>query len=87
MNPKTVDYHRFIFRTTRQESGETFQSFYDRLCIASQKCGFADWESQMKDQIIEKSSVTEIRDSVFNNFMTLQQLVFSGNYISCINFH
>lgn len=75
---KPLDYERYIFRLIKQENGEIFDSFVRRLHMQAKKCYYADFESQMKDQIIEKCGRNDLRKEALSNQMTLKQLTFTG---------
>lgn len=73
-----MDYERYIFRLIQQESEEPFDSFVSRLSCQAQNCNFADFSSQMKDQIIDKSLNANLREKAFAANMTLDQIIYTG---------
>lgn len=75
---KTLDYERYLFRITRQDPNENLQSFVQRLESQLLKCHFADPEAQLKDQIIEKCIMNDLRRDAFGQVMTLEQLILRG---------
>ena len=52
-------YERFVFRKKKQDEGESFDSFFSKLCVLIKSCNFcaACSDSLMRDQI-----VTGVRD-------------------------
>lgn len=75
---KTLDYERYLFRITKQDTNENFQSFVQRLESQLLKCNFADPEAQLKDQIVEKCIMNDLRCDAFRQLMTLDQLILRG---------
>lgn len=75
------DYERYVFRLIKQEPGESFNSFLERIENQIHKCGFFDVVTHFKSQIIEKCSMNELRRKAFQNEMTLDHLIFTGRIL------
>lgn len=75
---KTLDYERYIFRLMTQEENETIEDYITRLRNQIRKCRFPDVEGQLKDQIIEKCSIKELRQRAFEYEMNLNELINIG---------
>ena len=75
---KNLDNERYLFRLIRQGGAEQVSSFVERLQNQLMKCDFVDPDSQMKDQIIEKGTSSELRQMAFENHMSLSQLILTG---------
>lgn len=69
------DYERYIFHLIKQGAGEKFDSFVHRLRHQVKCCGFADYEGQLKMQLLANCSIDELRRKAFNNEMTLEQII------------
>lgn len=77
-----MDYKRYVFRCIKQEQNEPFESFLMRLLVQASECNFLDLSSQMKDQIIEKCSIDELRQKAFRQEMTLKELTATAQALS-----
>lgn len=69
-----MNYQRYIFRLIEQAPRESFDLFLARLICQAEKCNFSDLESQLKDQIIAKGSISGLRQRAFEESLTLEQL-------------
>ena len=50
---KNETYKRFVFRNTKQEEGEQFDSFLTKLKLHSKSCNYGDLrDSMIRDQIV-----------------------------------
>ncbi|KYB29405.1 hypothetical protein TcasGA2_TC031970 [Tribolium castaneum] len=59
-------YERHIFRLTKQEPGEEFEKFLVRLRNQAAKCKFTNVEEHLIDQIVEKSTSSELRKKILS---------------------
>lgn len=78
---KTIDYERYIFRLIKQEHDKGFESFVERLQYQVQRCQFSDPETQIRNQIVENTSMSDLRKKSFENRLSLKQLIFTGKTI------
>ena len=60
-------HRRFIYRRAMQASGETVADFFDRIVRLARSCRFdaATAETQIRDQLVLGTSLTEARAAIF----------------------
>lgn len=74
----TWHFERFQFRQIRQEHNESIDVFVTRLRDQARKCSFFNVDEHIKNQIIEKCAIEELRQRVFENEMSLNELINMG---------
>lgn len=74
----SLDYQRYFFRLIAQDRNESFDSFVTRLRNQLNKCKFQDPMVQLKDQIIEKCAINDLRQRAFESDMSVDQVIFTG---------
>lgn len=72
---KTIAYERYIFHSLLQNRNESTSDFVDRLKRQADYCNFENVESQIFDKIIEKTKISQLRKSAFENEMNLSELL------------
>ncbi|XP_044765401.1 uncharacterized protein LOC123321732 [Coccinella septempunctata] len=61
-SPKTnTVYERYIFRSIKQVQGESMEQFITKLKEQGKNCNYIDLDDQIRDQVIEKCSSSELR--------------------------
>ena len=76
--PKTnMTYERHIFRSIKQEPGESFDQFLTRLRLQAKKCGFSNLNENVKDQIVDGCKDSNFRRKVLErgNIATLDDVI------------
>ena len=72
-------YETFLFRNLKQDEGENLNEFYIRLKEQAAKCGFADTDLNIKQQIELTTTSNKLRMYSFQNpEKTLQELLTTG---------
>ena len=62
-SPKlNTEYEVFNFRESTQLPGEDLDTFYSRLKQLAVNCGFANTDGEIKSQIIQKCSLSKLRE-------------------------
>lgn len=80
---KTLQHERYLFRQVKQKSGESIDSFCERLRHDIKKCGFKEEEEEtrLKEQIIDKCTSVKLREIALQVDMSLEQLIFTGKTV------
>lgn len=79
----SLDKERFRFRIIRQ-GNNSFEEFVTSLKTQLEKCNYSDAESQLKDQIIEKCSNSQLRDLAFEREMSVDKLIETATLLEYI---
>lgn len=58
---KNVQYHVYVFRKSIQEPGENLDSYHTRLRMMAKNCEFADFDAEIKTQIIQSCASSRLR--------------------------
>ena len=75
---RNKDMEIYEFRQITQASGETLNEFYRRLKEKASTCEFASEESEIRTQIIHKTSDTRLRRKALREEMDLKALLAYG---------
>lgn len=75
------DYERYIFHLIKQDDGEKFDSFVQRLHHQVKSCVFANPKGQLKMQLLANCSSNELRKKSFAIEMSLEQIILTGKTI------
>ena len=75
---RNKDMEIYEFRQITQASGETLNEFYRRLKEKASTCKFANEESEIRTQIIHKTSDTRLRRKALREEMDLKALLAYG---------
>ena len=71
-----LHYETYVFRSAKQEEGETVNQFCTQLSTLANTCEFADLDRELHSQIIQHCSSQELRCCALRNpKMTLPQLL------------
>lgn len=71
---ENITRERYVFRKMEQSVRETVRDFITRLRVQARKCNFLDEESQILDQVVEKSSSHVLRYQALTYGMTFPEL-------------
>ena len=73
---KNVEYEIYKFRQTKQNTGETMDTYHSRLRRLAARCEFTDVDKEIKSQIIQSCSSQRLRRKALKDAaMTLQSLL------------
>uniref|UniRef100_A0A669DPM2 Gypsy retrotransposon integrase-like protein 1 n=1 Tax=Oreochromis niloticus TaxID=8128 RepID=A0A669DPM2_ORENI len=76
---KHVQYQIYLFRKAVQESGETLDNYHTRLRILAKNCEFADMAAEIKTQIIQSCTSSQLRRKALREpDLTLDDLLNHG---------
>ena len=82
---KNVEYERYNFRQTKQETGESFDSFYAKLRRLSTHCDFTDHDREIKSQIIQTCLSSKLRTEGPSKTHTLDEIMAMGRTYESVN--
>lgn len=75
---KSRDFHIYVFDLIEQSENESFDSFVERLRLQAETCQFPNADQEVKRRIIAKCRSDCVRHQVFNNELTLHQVILTG---------
>ena len=76
---RNEEYEVFTFRQAQQNAGETLDEFHARLQQLARNCNFSDTTREIRSQIIQKCSMSKIRDKgLSEENITLERLLTYG---------
>ena len=82
---KNVEYEKYNFRQTKQETGESFDSFYAKLRCLSTHCDFTDPDGEIKSQIIQTCLSSKLRTEGLSKTHTLDEIMAMGRTYESVN--
>nr|XP_006823364.1 PREDICTED: uncharacterized protein LOC102803828 [Saccoglossus kowalevskii] len=75
---RNIEYERFVFRDTMQNSGESIDAFHTRLQRLANTCDFTDKSQEVKSQIIRGCTSARLRRRALREETTLDNLLSSA---------
>ena len=76
---------RYNFRQTKQETGESFDSFYAKLRRLSTHCDFTDPDGEIKSKIIQTCLSSKLRTEYLSKTHTLDEIMAMGRTYESVN--
>lgn len=78
---KNTAYETYLFRTLRQTPDETVDLYVNRLRQQAKKCAFNNEDNQIRDQLLEKTCLENLRLRIFeagDEHFTLPKMIETG---------
>ncbi|XP_070550159.1 uncharacterized protein [Ptychodera flava] len=72
---KNMEYERFVFRDTMQNSGESIDAYHTRLQRLANTCDFTNKDQEVKSQIIRGCTLARLRRRALREETTLENLL------------
>ncbi|XP_070557464.1 uncharacterized protein [Ptychodera flava] len=72
---RNIEYERFVFRDTMQNSGESIDAYHTRLQRLANTCDFTNKDQEVKSQIIRGCTSARLRRRALREETTLENLL------------
>ena len=82
---KNVEYERYNFRQTKQETAASFDSFFAKLRHLSTHCDFTDPDGEIKSHIIQTCLSSKLRTEGLSKTHTLDEIMAMGCTYESVN--